>query len=231
MKKLLLILLLLSNTVYAQITPNFPKDIERYQKYDDLSLENKKTQLQLVLFDKDLFKKLSLNNNDLILDAQDLNKKVSDFFKPIIEKVIQEKNKKGKKITKTISEEKETIKGFLLITKYIFLGKDKPYKIENNEDNIDLNNQIYKESQCSEGICVSHIIMGINYFDESLNIKALDIHDFTKKVAFKETSIIHGNYETSQEGILKIYYFYGINGSILEQDKKSIKKLIQESQK
>lgn len=233
MKKLLLLILLLINIPsYAQLNKEFPRDIENHHKNDDFSIENKKTQLQLVLFDKSSLNYMAIKHEDLIKDAQDLNQKVFDYFKPIvIERTIQEKNKKGKKITKTIIDEKEAPKGYLLLTKYFFLGKDKPYSLENKPEYKELHDQVYKEAYCNEGICISHIIMGINYFNESFELQSMDIKKFSNSITFKNPSIIHGNYELSQEGVLKIYYFYGINGSILPNDKNVIKKLIEESQK
>lgn len=228
MKKLLITtLILLSIPSFAQNILTFPDNIHNYQKKENIGNQ---TTLQLVLFDKQKFQKLNLSQEDLVLDSDDLTNKISDYFKPImIDKTIQEKTKKGKKITKTIKEEKSE-KGYLLITKYVFLSKDNPYQLEVNEDNEDLQQQLNKVSQCKEGICTSHIIMGINYFDIDLKIKPLDIKAFTEKLSTKDEKMIRAN-KNSETGILKIYYFYGINGTLLPQNKEIIKNLVQESKK
>lgn len=209
---------------------NFPKDIKNYVKIEEVLKNSKNTTLQLVLFDKQKFDKLLLDNNDLINDVEDLNMKIINYFK-LKE---SEKTIKDQKIKKSKNQKKqieENSKGYLLITKYFFLGKDKPYELDKNEDNMDLDSQIYKESKCNEGVCIAHIIMGINYFDTKLNIKPLDIDEFSTHISNKEEIIIRGNYEKSQEGVLKVYYIYGINGLILPKEKSLIKNMIEKSQK
>lgn len=229
MKKLLFTtFLVLSIPSFAQNILTFPDNIHNYQKKE--GVENQTT-LQLVLFDKQTFRKLNLNQEDLVLDSDDLTNKISDYFKPVmVNKTVQEKTKKGKKITKVIQEEKVE-KGYLLITKYIFLGKDKYYQLEVNEDNEDLQQQLNKDSQCKDGICTSHIIMGINYFDTEFKIKPLDIKSFIDKLSSKDGKMIRADYQSSEAGILKIYYFYGINGTLLPQNKSIIKNMVQESKK
>lgn len=244
-KTLFLLLLIFLNSGCAQnkINPvseavsikKFPKDIVNYQKLEDSILGNSnKTYLQLVLFNRKKLEQLSLNNDDLVNDAEELNVKVNDYFKNLlVEKAPSKKNKKGRIVNKKVVVEKELSKGYLLITKYFFLGKNKPYQLneKDNIDNEDLQIQIAKEAQCNKGVCINHIIMGINYFDENLKIKPLDIQDFSNKLYSKEEIQIHSNYDKSKEGILKIYYFYGVNGLILPIDKPSIKKIIEESQR
>lgn len=215
MKKLLLSLLFFAPPVFAQKNVNFPESIENYQKKD-----SNETTLQLVLFDTNKLKNMQLSQQDLIEDANDLSNKIKMFFN-------QEYNVKKVKVDKSTKKNQ----GFLLITKYIFLGKDKPYTLIDNEDNEDLKKQVYKESQCQDGVCTSHIIMGINYFDTNYKIKPLDVKSFSKVLETKDDKYIKGNYNNSQEGVVKIYYFYGINGSILPKDKQIIKNMIIMSKK
>lgn len=209
----------------------FPNKIKNYNLSEDklLELSNEKSAtLQLILFDKNQLNISAINQNDLIIDTEDLNKKVNEYFTPkIIENKIKKKNKKGKLIEIIQKEESEKTQGILLITKYFFIGKDKPYEI-NNEDS-DLKEQIYKESQCNDGICLAHIILGINLFDDEFNIKNLDIKDFSKTLNKNDNIMIKSNYNEAENSILKVYYFYGLNGSILPNNKLVIKKLIKDS--
>lgn len=210
----------------------FPDKIKNYNLSEDKLLElsnTKSATLQLILFDKSQLNTSAINQNDLNLDTEDLTQKINEYFTPkIIENKVKKKNKKGKLVEIIKKEESEKTQGFLLVTKYFFVGKDKPYEIKNDDD---LREQIYKESQCNDGICLAHIILGINLFDEELNIKNLDIKDFAKSLNKSDNLIIKSNYNETENSILKVYYFYGLNGSILPNNKLVIKKIIKDSQK
>lgn len=211
----------------------FPNKITNYNISNDklLDLSNSMSAtLQLVLFDKSKLIDSAINQQDLIIDAEDLNKKVNEYFTPkLIEKKIKKRNKSGKLVEITQKEESEKTEGILLITKYFFVGKDKPYEIKNEDE--DLKEQVYKESQCNNGVCLAHIILGINLFDDEYNLKNLDIKDFEKTLNKHDNIVLNADYNLAKNSILKVYYFYGINGSILPSNKLLIKKLIKDSQR
>lgn len=218
MKKLLLSLLFVAQSALAQNVTNFPQSIVNYQKQS-----SNETTLQLVLFDKQTLQKMHLNTQDLIDDANDLTEKINVFFKSNVSE--------GEKNSKKQLKNSDKPAGYLLITKYIFLGKDKPYTYLDTEENEDLKKQVYNMSECKEGVCTTHIIMGINYFDVDYKIKPLDLKSFAKKIEGKDEKRIRGDYSVSEEGVLKIYYFYGINGQNLPKDKQIIKNMIIMSKK
>ena len=251
MKKLLLLLLFLTNVSFADELSSeskennsifqienkkeeiFPNKITNYNISNEKLVEQSDSMsatLQLVLFDKSKLIDSAINQQDLIRDAEDLNKKVNEHFTPkLIEKKIKKRNKIGKLVEITQKEESEKTEGILLITKYFFVGKDKPYEITNEDE--ELKEQVYKESRCHDGICLAHIILGINLFDDELNIKNLNIKDFEQTLNKNDNIMLRSDYNLVNNSILKIYYFYGLNGSILPSNKSVIKKIIKDSQK
>lgn len=213
-KLLLIVLLCLGNTAFAEKTKKFPQDISGYHKNMQQSVERPtNATIELILFDKKKMDVLSLNNQDLINDTEKLTGSIVDFFKTDeFEKVIDEKEKN---------------KGYLLISKYFFVGKQKPFKIESKADMEKLQSKIEEQSQCKKGFCVSQLIMGINYFNEDLTLKNLDIKSFTEKLKKEDFKFIKVNKKNAKEGVVRVLYFYGINGSVLPKDKNSIKKMIE----
>ena len=196
-------------------------------KIKDYGVENKKSNLKFILFKKDKLSFFALNNQDLIDGSNQLNEKIIDYFKPkMIEKIEKKKQKNGKIVDIVKKELSSPEKGILLISKYFFISKDKPYKLNQEDFDDDLQEQVNKDSICNGGTCITSIIMGINFFDEKLNIKPLDIKDFSQNIASKDNFLIHADYEKTQNGIFVLYYFYEINGAVLNKDKNNLQKIL-----
>lgn len=143
-------------------------------------------------------------------------------------KKIKKRNKSGKLVEITQKESEKT-EGILLITENIFVGKDKPYEIINEDE--ELKEQVYKESRCHDGICLAHIILGVNLFDDELNIKNLNIKDFEQTLNKNDNIILKLIIIRVNNSILKIYYFYGFKWKYITCEQISYKKIIKDSQK
>lgn len=244
MKKIFtIILLLISNQINAQsmiidsvksevkiqIKDDFPDKIKGYNK------KSNQTHLSYVFLNKQKMRNLSLDQLTLVEDADNLSQKVVKYF----DSQNQDSNKKNNN-SLSISSKNKDIKplkynsGYLLITKMFFVGKERPYNIEKFTQDEEIEHfakEVIQNADCSDKICVTNIITGINYYDANYQLKEFDVKEFIKKISIPDNKTVKGVYSFAEEGMLKVYYFYSIGEIDFPKNKEIIKKMIIDSKK